>query len=123
MLSTTARPSSATASSTAIGRNDPPSHCTNQKKTAMHTRLQTMANATGNCGVVSSIRPEAAMVYVYAKVKALRTHLRRRSANTMAMMRGVNCALANCTTINSDDTTKTTKVSIDDVNAPKIVRA
>ena len=34
------------------------------EETAMHTRLQTMANATGNCGVVSSIRPEAAMVYV-----------------------------------------------------------
>ena len=41
----------------------------------------------------------------------------------MAMMRGVNCALASCTTISSDETTKTTKVSIDDVNAPRIVRA
>jgi hypothetical protein len=41
----------------------------------------------------------------------------------MAMMRGVSCALANCTTINSDDTTKTTKVSIDEVNAPKTARA
>jgi hypothetical protein len=63
-VSTTERPSSATPGSTAIGRNVEPSHCPNHKKIAMHARLQKIAYATGNCGAVSPIRPDAAMVYV-----------------------------------------------------------
>ena len=35
------------------------------------------------------------------------------SENVIAMIRGVNCALASCTTMISDDSTKTRKVSID----------
>ena len=64
----------ATAWSTAIGRIEDPSHCANQKKIAMHARLQPMANATGNCGVVASIRPEAAMVYLNGSKQSFRCH-------------------------------------------------
>lgn len=41
-------------------------------------------------------------------------------AAATAITRGVNCALANSTTIIIDETTKTPNVSIDAVNAPCI---
>src|SRR5678815_2139109 len=103
-----------------MGRNEPPSACTNQKNSAMQARSSVMASATGNCGVTSSTRPAAAIVYAKANVNAANTHLNFRSVNAIAMTRGVNWALASCTTISIDDTTKTTNVNIDAVNAPRM---
>jgi hypothetical protein len=45
-----------------MGRNEPPSACTNQKNSAMQARLSTMASASGSCGVTLSTRPATAIV-------------------------------------------------------------
>ena len=56
-------------------------------------------------------------------VKIPRAILTQGIANTIAMIRGVNCPLASCTTMSVAERTKTMNVSIDPVSAPRTARA
>ena len=69
------------------------------------------------------MRTRTASVKVKVKANRVKANRVTRSRNTTPMIRGLSCALANCTTSNRLEERKTMKVSMDPARVPNNARA
>ena len=88
----------------------------------MDATLLYMASQTERRGTYSSMRTSKARSNVNTKTKTASDSLRILFRKKVAMIRGVNCALASCTASSRIENTKTMNVSMEDASAVRTMR-